>query len=89
MSKHMLLENPCLHCGACCAHYRVSFYWGEAGPLQSNAVPPELTEEVTDFRRCMKGTNQKQPMHINLRILTVCAPVPPLPKPLSHEGRGA
>ncbi|MDX1269447.1 MAG: YkgJ family cysteine cluster protein, partial [Oceanisphaera sp.] len=21
--------NPCLTCGACCAFFRVSFYWGE------------------------------------------------------------
>ncbi|MEG6657786.1 YkgJ family cysteine cluster protein, partial [Pseudomonas aeruginosa] len=25
----MSTDNPCLTCGACCAHFRVSFYWGE------------------------------------------------------------
>ncbi|HBP8873638.1 TPA: YkgJ family cysteine cluster protein, partial [Escherichia coli] len=22
--------NPCMRCGACCAFFRVSFYWAEA-----------------------------------------------------------
>ncbi|MBB8903342.1 YkgJ family cysteine cluster protein, partial [Escherichia coli] len=22
--------NPCITCGACCAFFRVSFYWAEA-----------------------------------------------------------
>jgi uncharacterized protein len=51
------MDNPCLSCGACCACFRVSFYWGEAD--QDGSVPPELTEDVDSFRRCMKGTNQK------------------------------
>ncbi|MPQ71936.1 YkgJ family cysteine cluster protein, partial [Pseudomonas sp. MWU12-2323] len=21
--------SPCLNCGACCSHFRVSFFWGE------------------------------------------------------------
>jgi Fe-S-cluster containining protein len=59
-------ENPCLHCGACCAFYQVSFYWDEAEPALGGKVPQELAEELTDFRRCMKGTNQKQPRCIAL-----------------------
>ncbi|THB82127.1 YkgJ family cysteine cluster protein, partial [Pantoea allii] len=23
------ISNPCVSCGACCAHFRVSFYWAE------------------------------------------------------------
>ncbi len=23
-------ENPCINCGACCAYFRVSFYWAES-----------------------------------------------------------
>lgn len=53
----MAISNPCLTCGACCAHYRVSFYWGEADPGQGGVVPIEWTEDVTAFRRCMRGTN--------------------------------
>lgn len=63
----MRYENPCLTCGACCAHYRVSFYWGEADPGQGGTVPPELTEDLTDFRRCMKGTNGSHPRCIALQ----------------------
>lgn len=60
-------ENPCLHCGACCAYYRVSFYWAEADKDQGGVVPLELTEELTGFRRCMQGTNQKQPWCLALK----------------------
>lgn len=23
-------NNPCVSCGACCAYFRVSFYWAES-----------------------------------------------------------
>jgi len=58
--------NPCLTCGACCAFFRVSFYWGEADEAQGGTVPPDLVEEVDSFRSCMKGTNQKHPRCIAL-----------------------
>ncbi|MDT3720507.1 YkgJ family cysteine cluster protein [Pseudomonas oryzihabitans] len=54
----MSTENPCLSCGACCAHFRVSFYWGEcqsAGGL----VPDNLTVAVTRHLAAMLGTEQK------------------------------
>jgi len=60
-------ENPCLHCGACCAHYRVSFYWREADPSQGGTVPPELTDELPPYFNCMKGTNQSVPRCIALK----------------------
>jgi Fe-S-cluster containining protein len=50
-----------LTCGACCAHFRVSFYWGESDLAQGGTVPPDLTEDLTPFRCCMKGTNQQHP----------------------------
>jgi len=53
--------NPCLTWGACCAYFRVTFYWGEADPAQGGTVPPDLAEDVTGFYRCMKGTNQAHP----------------------------
>lgn len=59
--------NPCLKCGACCAHYRVSFYWGEADPEQPCSIPLELTEQLSGFRNCMKGTNQVKPHCIALQ----------------------
>jgi hypothetical protein len=44
------MNHPCLSCGACCAHFRVSFYWAEP-------VPEEFTEKISPHRSCMKGTN--------------------------------
>ncbi|AFJ47007.1 YkgJ family cysteine cluster protein [Shimwellia blattae] len=52
--------NPCMTCGACCAWFRVSFYWAE-GDDAAGAVPAAMTEPVTPFLRCMSGTNQKSP----------------------------
>lgn len=52
--------HPCLACGACCACFRVSFYWREADPGQNPlAVPAELTEDYNQFKLSMKGTNSK------------------------------
>ncbi|VEA73945.1 Flagellin N-methylase [Serratia rubidaea] len=52
--------NPCVSCGACCAYFRVSFYWAE-GDDGGGVVPSALTEPLTPFLRCMQGTNSKSP----------------------------
>lgn len=51
-------------CGACCAAFRVSFYWREAGDDTPGGVPVELTEDFNQYLRIMKGTG---------RIPTRCA----------------
>lgn len=56
--------NPCLNCGACCACYRVSFYWAEAQP--NGHVPEQLTVPVTPHRIAMLGTNQPRPRCVAL-----------------------
>ncbi len=61
MVEEVLAENPCLGCGACCAHYRVSFFWTEANDSELGSVPVDLTEDLTPFIRCMKGTNSSHP----------------------------
>lgn len=53
--------NPCISCGACCAFYRVSFYWTEAALDAGGTVPPELTEQLTPFLVVMKGTTNITP----------------------------
>lgn len=54
------ITHPCLGCGACCAFFRVAFYWREANREDTEkAVPIELTEDITAQERCMKGTNTK------------------------------
>lgn len=50
--------HPCQECGACCAYFRVSFYWRETEE-GAFPVPRASTEEYSDFRLCMKGTNLK------------------------------
>lgn len=51
-------RNPCLNCGACCAAFRVSFYWGEAAAC---GLPEKLTEKLNPWMSCMVGTNQNSP----------------------------
>jgi Fe-S-cluster containining protein len=53
--------NPCLTCGACCAAFRVSFYWAETDAHPFGIVPAEKTEQLNNFRSYMKGTNAKKP----------------------------
>ena len=55
-----IIMHVCQKCGACCAVYRVSFYWGETLP-DSFAVPAELTEPVNSLRAAMKGTSNIPP----------------------------
>ena len=58
--------HPCLRCGACCAHFRVSLHWSEAAPELGGQVPPELTETLRQHERVMRGTSQAQPRCIAL-----------------------
>jgi uncharacterized protein len=51
--------HPCQKCGACCASFRVSFYWLGAEPEVENSVPLKLIEDLTPSLRCMKGTDKK------------------------------
>ena len=61
------LNNPCLTCGACCAFYRVSFYWSEANDTTEGAVPVDMTCRVSPLRRVMKGTTGPKPHCIALQ----------------------
>lgn len=62
----MFRKNPCESCGACCAYFRVSFYWGESDGEKNGTVPAELIEDVSPFLQAMKGTNQQHPHCIAL-----------------------
>ncbi|MFU2316980.1 YkgJ family cysteine cluster protein [Rahnella sp. PCH160] len=59
------INNPCMTCGACCAYFRVSFYWAESEEA-GGVVAQALTEQVTPFLSCMKGTNSKTPRCVAL-----------------------
>ena len=53
-------RHPCQDCGACCAKWRVEFYWREAEPRDSDhPVPMALVEDLNDRMRGMKGTTVK------------------------------
>lgn len=56
--------SSCTSCGACCAHYRVSFYWSEA---IETGLAEDLYEALTPTMACMKGTHSKSPRCIALQ----------------------
>lgn len=62
----MSARNPCQDCGACCACFRVSFYWSEADPDLGGTVPVEMTQKLDPFRSCMRGTDQPNPRCVAL-----------------------
>ncbi|WP_437881301.1 YkgJ family cysteine cluster protein [Pseudomonas sp. LRF_L74] len=51
-------DSPCLSCGACCAHFRVSFYWGECQSA-GGVVPDHLVEPIGPHHVAMQGTTTK------------------------------
>lgn len=59
-------ENPCRTCGACCAYFRVSFYWGETDKAPGGYVPSELTAPLPPFYHLMRGTDRNPPRCIAL-----------------------
>ncbi|MEW6751886.1 MAG: YkgJ family cysteine cluster protein [Candidatus Latescibacterota bacterium] len=61
------MPNPCLTCGACCAHFRAAFYWAEGDDATPGGVPVELTEKVDPFRRAMWGTSRRDPRCVALQ----------------------
>jgi uncharacterized protein len=50
-------KHPCQQCGACCAAFRVAFYWAEAQPENPDGVPAELTFETRPNMLAMRGTD--------------------------------
>lgn len=52
--------SPCLNCGACCSHFRVSFYWGDCASA-GGTVPDDLVASISPSRVAMLGTDCKSP----------------------------
>ena len=50
--------SPCLSCGACCSHFRVSFFWGECASA-GGSVPDDLVASISPSRVAMLGTDCK------------------------------
>jgi uncharacterized protein len=55
-------RETCQSCGACCASFRVSFYWSEA-----QRIDESLIEKITPHLCCMRGTNSPNPRCAALR----------------------
>ena len=49
----------CQTCGACCAHFRVSFYWAETDAHPLGKVPQEMTKAISPYHSAMLGTTSK------------------------------
>lgn len=56
--------HPCLSCGACCAHYRVSLHWSET---EVYGTPEAVTEPFGPHRLVMRGTWAAQPRCVALQ----------------------
>lgn len=57
----------CQRCGACCAQFRVSFYWAEADDAPGGTVPVALTSPVGSLHRCMAGTELRPVRCVSLQ----------------------
>lgn len=59
-------DSPCIKCGACCANYRVSFYWSEVDAHPNGTVPVALTVPVSLYHSAMLGTEGARPRCVAL-----------------------
>lgn len=51
-------QHPCLNCGACCAYFRVSFYWQETqAGFEPWQVPITRTVPIGPLHLAMRGTD--------------------------------
>jgi len=59
-------RHVCLTCGACCASFRVSFYWAESDEAVADCVPAAMTCQVAPLVCAMRGTDGQHPRCIAL-----------------------
>ncbi len=59
--------TPCLTCGACCATFRVSFYWSETDPSVGGITPAAYTAPISAHLVAMLGTDCASPHCIALQ----------------------
>lgn len=59
-------RNLCMSCGACCAAFRVSFYWAEGDDAMEGGVPVQLTIKVNPLRRAMRHSGIRNPRCVAL-----------------------
>lgn len=56
----------CQTCGACCAFYRVSFYWAETDAHPNGIVPQAITKAISPHHVAMLGTVTPTPRCVAL-----------------------
>jgi uncharacterized protein len=61
------MQNPCITCGACCAHFRVSFYWSESAPDVGGVTPQQVTARLSRHYAVMRGTELEAPRCVALQ----------------------
>ncbi|MCU1724815.1 YkgJ family cysteine cluster protein [Pseudomonas sp. 5P_5.1_Bac1] len=61
----MSKTSPCMSCGACCAHFRVSFFWGECASA-GGCVPDDVVVQISPSRVAMIGTDARPVRCISL-----------------------
>ena len=75
--------SACLTCGACCCHYRVSFYWQEA---EQRGLEDKDLVQVTPLRVCFRGMGPpRRPVgHVTGGggSRAMCSQLQPLPTPI-------
>jgi uncharacterized protein len=59
-------DFDCQTCGACCAHFRVSFYWAETDAHPFDQVPQDMTKSISPHYVAMQGTTSKPPRCVAL-----------------------
>jgi len=64
--KLCMYHFDCQACGACCAFFRVSFYWGETDVHSEGQVPQALTTAISPHLVAMRGTTIKSPRCVAL-----------------------
>jgi Fe-S-cluster containining protein len=52
------INNPCQSCGACCSHFRISFYQGECDSNQG-VVPTDMVIPITPYYVAMLGVKKE------------------------------
>lgn len=60
------MSERCQSCGACCAYFRVSFYWAETDAHPAGSVPRHLTVPVSPSLVAMRGSERKNPRCVAL-----------------------
>ncbi len=60
------MSTDCVACGACCAYFRVSFYWAESSDHPHGTTPAHLTTPISPYHLAMRGTDRVPPRCIAL-----------------------